>query len=203
MISGSDSAATAEADLRSLAASVLQPVLGANWIARSGALLPKALEKAADRRDQELAERPGAEHDIVFYLELSDIITITLNKWQYFKKVVGPSRARWTQESQMLRTLRNTQRHGRRLVEFEEDLLRGIAGDIRNRVTRYRSEMDPKENWWPRIESVQDSFGSTFTRGTTDFAPPLQIVSTDMILGLDDEVSFTCAGWDPQARELS
>lgn len=198
------SAQTAETDLRGLARLVLEPVLGPNWVERSGVFTPEQTEKIKARRSEEQGKRGGAvvEQSLVFYIDLWDLITMTKRHWTRFKKVLGPNRERWNQESQLLYNMRNAQAHGRVLLGFERDLLSGIAGDIRNRVTRYRSDVDPQENWWPRIESATDSFGNASSGRGGGFVAA-GILDTGLVLSVGDVVTYECAGWDPQDRVLT
>ena len=61
---------------------------------------------------------------------------------------------------------RNAPMRSRTLVPFERALAEGMAGEIRNKVTIYRSALDPADRHFPRIEYVRDSFGNTPTGGS-------------------------------------
>ena len=65
-----------------------------------------------------------------------------------------------------LEGFRNAPMHSRTLVPFEGALAEGMTGEIRNKVTSYRSELDLADRHFPRIEYVRDSFGNAPTRGS-------------------------------------
>lgn len=196
------SAQTAETDLRELARLVLEPALGPDWVERAGIFTPEQIVKVKGRRSTEEEKRGGAvvEQSLIYYVDLWDLISMTKKHWTKFKKVLGPNKERWNQESQVLYNIRNAQAHGRALVPFERDLLSGIAGDIRNRVTRFRSNMNDRHEWWPRVESITDSFGTTVNPDTSDF---LTMKSTNLLVEVGQTVTFQCSGWDPHGRTLS
>jgi hypothetical protein len=98
--------------------------------------------------------------------------------------------------------LRNTLAHSRDLLPFEEDLLAGVAGDIRNRVTIYMSSQDISGDFYPRIESVRDSFGNEPTSAALAELGHWAHCATDLTVRPNDVVDFTCRGTDPQGREL-
>ncbi|MEE3127442.1 MAG: hypothetical protein VX494_09545, partial [Actinomycetota bacterium] len=94
---------------------------------------------------------------------------------------------------------RNPPAHSRELLPFERDLLAGMAGEIRNRVTIYRSEMGPSREYYPRIEWVRDSFGNS----SASEDARMQDVFTKVRLAIGQQVTFQCRGWDPQGRDLN
>lgn len=96
-----------------------------------------------------------------------------------------------------LEEFRNAPMHSRTLVPFEDALAEGMAGEIRNKVTIYRSGLDPADRHFPRIEYVRDSFGNAPTSGA-----PGGILGSGLTLYPGDEVSFECPGWDPQDGPL-
>lgn len=101
------------------------------------------------------------------YANLYDLITIAKKHWEplapalYAKAEVMPLLER-------LETLRNAVGHSRPLVPYEEDLLAGIAGQIRNQVTIFMSAQDRAGDIYPRIESVTDSIGQRIESSTVD-----------------------------------
>lgn len=138
--------------------------------------------------------------DLLDYSNLFDLIAMCQKEWNAVSPALGKSK----EVLAILRRLddvRNTIAHGRELVPFEVDLVAGIAGDIRNRVTIYMSSQDPAGGYYPRIESVSDEFGNV-----ADGAGTLNLlglgVQTGLTLRVGDRVRFTCHGTDPQGRTL-
>lgn len=93
---------------------------------------------------------------------------------------------------------RNVPMHSRELLPFEERLLEGIAGEIRNLVTIYRSQLAPDGKHYPVVESIVDSFGTA-----AEIRSSWPHVDTGVRLQVGDEVTFQCRAWDPQDRELT
>lgn len=135
------------------------------------------------------------------YANLYDLITIAKKHWEplapalYAKAEVMPLLER-------LETLRNAVGHSRPLVPYEEDLLTGIAGQIRNQVTIFMSAQDGAGDIYPRIESVTDSIGQRIESSTVDGEIAGSILGYQIVLQPGDVVTFTCVGIDPQGRDL-
>jgi hypothetical protein len=91
--------------------------------------------------------------------------------------------------------LRNPVAHSRDLVPFEEALVRGISGEIRQQITLYLSHMAGEDRYFPRVERVQDSFGNV--AGGAD-AGQITIARTRLILHPGDTVTFSGHAWDPE-----
>lgn len=86
--------------------------------------------------------------------------------------------------------------HSRELLPHERALAEGIAGEIRNLVTVWRSARGPDMQYDPVIEATTDSFGNSST--ADDFIA----TRTGLRLQVGDTVSFSCRGRDPQGRVL-
>jgi hypothetical protein len=97
-----------------------------------------------------------------------------------------------------LQDFRNAPMHSRPLLPFERDLLAGIAGEIRNSFTLWRSEHAPDMTFYPSIDSVVDSFGNLIPANA-----PNKNVLLSTRLQVGDVVSFRCTGTDPQGRDLT
>jgi hypothetical protein len=98
--------------------------------------------------------------------------------------------------------LRNTVAHSRQLLPFEADLLSGVAGEIRNKVTIWMSTVPSGNEYWARIESVTDSFGHVVD-GLATVQSSNPHVATGKTLHVGDVVEFTCRAVDPKGREIT
>ncbi|MEX3649332.1 hypothetical protein [Mycolicibacterium porcinum] len=87
---------------------------------------------------------------------------------------------------------------------FEEDLLSGIAGQLRNQVTIFMSTQDPSGDYYPRIELITDSFGNRITPdpGAVTVADCDGVCRPTQVLRVGDSVEFDCTGTDPKDRQL-
>lgn len=90
---------------------------------------------------------------------------------------------------------RNPTMHARPLYGFEVDLVRGIAGEIRNMTAIYRSAKGQDMQYYPTIEVITDSFHreATYAMPATDSAA----------VNVGDVITFECRAIDPQDRELT
>jgi hypothetical protein len=187
--------------LRDLIEVVLRKHHGDDWLHHTG-LTEERLKEWEVRRAEEAARRPGGTVDdrLISYSHLFELKTIIDKRWEVFHECLGNKR---TLDVYMkrLEDFRNAPMHSRELLPFERSLVDGIAGEIRNKVTIYRSKLEGEREYFPRIERVVDSFGST----ADDEGSRRSImgkVETGLTLHPGDHVSYRCAGWDPDGRAL-
>jgi len=165
-------------------------VLDERWTAAGGL----ELAKLEERRSEEQKRRDGASVpiDLLEYTHLYELRKIINAEWAEFKPIFD-DRKRFDVYLDRLEDFRNAPMHSRELLPFERDLLSGIAGEIRNLVTIFRSQQASDMTYYPSIEAVTDSFGNVL-RG---------YFVTNLRLNVGETVSFNCRGLDPQGRQLS
>jgi Swt1-like HEPN len=187
--------------LRELIEVALRKHHGDDWMRHTG-LSEERLTKWEDRRAEEKARRPGGKVDdrLISYSHLFDLKTIIDKRWEAFNECLGNKRT-FGVYMERLEDFRNAPMHSRELLPFERSLVEGIAGEIRNRVTIYRSKLEGERQFFPRIERIVDSYGSA---GDDESSRPslARKVETGLILHPGDQVSYRCAGWDPDGRDL-
>lgn len=181
--------------LRDLVDEILRDRYGDHWI--EARVDDQTRERWQQRLVEERARREGAQPDdrLIYYAELVDPLKLFKQDWQLFSPCFGDWKTMELDFSRLI-AFRHPNHHGRRLLPFERDLLTGITGSIRNRVTIFRSERGPDKEYFPRIEYVEDSFGNV-ARKSRD------VVSTGLTLRPGDEVTFSCRGWDPKGEPLN
>lgn len=103
---------------------------------------------------------------------------------------------------QRFEKLRNSIGHSRPLLAFEQDLMSGIAGQIRNQVTLFMSAQDDAGDIYPRIESITDSCGRRIECSVVDNVIAGIARTPNIVVRPGEVVTFTCVGVDPQEREL-
>ncbi len=143
----------------------------------------------------ESAKRRGAvvSSDLLDYTEFTQLGKMLLDNWPDFAEALG-KRKYIEVYIDRLNGLRNAPMHSRVLLPFERDLLAGMVGEIVNLVTIYRSQRSPDAEYYPVIDSVDDSFGNK--------SPRIGIMASGLHLRVGETVSFNCSATDPQAREL-
>lgn len=187
-----------ETALRQLMTKVYASSFGPDWLTKVAGTTKLDLWK--DRAAEEAKSRGGrGVIDVanigLAYANFYELVAWADRFWEPLSEALGAKR----DVLPLLRrvdSLRNTVGHSRALVPFEEDLLAGIAGQIRNQVTIFMSSQSPAGDIYPRIESVMDSFGRRGGGGLGSVQLPL------VVLHPGDIVTFTCVGTDPQGRDL-
>jgi hypothetical protein len=204
-LSPSEALTTCERALRQLFAHAYAVKHGSEWLAKiaSEADIADWREKHEvehkRRTSRGVAQVP---EDELAYADFYDLCTIAKRHWEPLAPALG-KRAETLPLLERFDRLRNTVAHSRPVLTFEADLLSGIAGEIRNRVTIYMTEQDPSGDHYPRIESVTDSFGRVLT-SDQGVVGGLSADSKDTIrVVVGDVVTFDCAGSDAQERDLS
>lgn len=158
---------------------VIRDVLGEDWIKASGA---PDVERLNERREEEDRRRDGAvvSSSLLDYTEIYHLSALILNNWERFQPAFRDKR-RTQVFLGVVEDVRNTVAHSRILVPFERDLISGIAGQLRNQVSLYRSSENQSSRYYPLIESVTDSFG---TEGGPEYWPlqPAQRLEVGTVL---------------------
>lgn len=190
-----------ENSLRDFIADVLEKRHGLDWIQNCGVSAERIKRWEQRKTVEATRQRTGAvEERLLYYADFYDLSTILQKNWSgEFPDAFG----KWkTMEVFLdeLEKLRDPNAHNRELLPHQKHLLLGIAGEIRNRLIRYRSKLETSEDYYPRIECVRDSLGnvwipSKFSRGEPVF--------TGRRLRIGDTVEFVVSATDPLGETLS
>lgn len=195
---------TCETALRELMAHAYATSYGPGWLTRVTS--QKQRDSWTERAETEAKVRvpkgvAAVPNTGLAYANFYDLVTIAEKHWEPLAPALGRLKA-VLPLLQRFDDLRNTIGHSRPLLAFEQDLMSGIAGQIRNQVTLHMSAQDDAGDIYPRIESITDSFGlrieSEVVRGEVAGTQG----ATELVLHPGDVVTFTCIGTDPQGREL-
>ena len=116
-------------------------------------------------RQSESNKKEGvqASEDLLDYLELHKLVSLAQNNWSKFEPVFEDEQQTKVLPSLMCK-LRNSVAHSRDLVKFEQDLVRGVSGMLRNQVSMFRMSNENTARYYPIIESLVDSFGRSGER---------------------------------------
>lgn len=199
-----DALTTCERALRQVLTSVLRAKHGDGWEAKS---LPAAkLEKWQGRAEMERVKREKrgvaqTSSNPLDYSEFYDLLKVLSKQWDLVLPCLGKKSETYPL-LERFETLRDSVAHGRELLAHERDLMSGIAGEIRNKVTLFMSTQDPSGDYYARIEAVTDSFGFSVDAAKT-LVVPHAAVKTKQVLAVGDIVTFRCQGSDSRGREIS
>lgn len=192
---------TCENALRSLMGYVFLQKYDADWIERVSTEQQRELWAERAKAEQKTRERRGvAETDGpgLTYANMYDLVKIAKTYWSDLEPALGDAYPLLVR----MEKLRNTTAHSRPLVTFEQELLSGIAGQIRNQVTLYMSTRDPAGEIYPRIESAVDCFGHRLTGWDGPIGEIFEGKVTGAILRPGDRVQVTVTGTDGRDRPL-
>jgi len=191
------SIAIIETDLRELARAVLSEVHGPGWLEE--AFDSDAIGELRGRLEEERKRRApvAVPEDLLSYTHIYELRKMIEKEWALFAPSLG-ERREFSVFIDKVEDYRNAPAHSRELLAHERSLLEGIAGDIRSRVTKYRSTRAPDASYYPVVEWVRDSFGNT-----NDGTSMLGMLDTELRLRPGVVLTFDCRGWDPQGREIT
>ena len=192
---------TCERALRQLMRVAYKTSYGENWLSRfvdddSRAEWHKRYEaERKARTPRGVAQLPDDELE---YSQFFELRAIADRDWEPLAECLG-KKAETMPLLKRFDRMRDSVAHSRDLLPFEQDLLSGIAGEIRNKVTIYMSTRDPSGEYYPRIESVMDSYGHSILNPDPN---RIETKRTELVLQPGTTVSFTCRGTDPSGRLL-
>lgn len=195
---------TCETALRELMAYEYERSFGPEWLAsistpeQRSAWENRAETEARVRVPKGVAHVPNAG---LAYANFYDLVRIAADHWEPLSAALGKLK-NVLPLLERFDNLRNTIGHSRPLLAFEQDLMSGIAGQIRNQVTLHMSAQDDAGDIYPRIESITDSFGRRIESAVVDDEAAGAIASHDVVVRPGDRVTFACTGLDPQGRRL-
>ena len=184
--------------LRDFISIVLEKKFGADWIDNCG-VTGERINQWKARQEEENSNRVTTIPDtrLIYYSDFSDLRNIICKNWDpEFREAFGDQQTLKVNVEQLI-NLRNPTAHSRELLPHQKDLASGICGEIRTQIVRYRSKLDDIDEYFPRIEFVQDSFGNSY-----DATSSSQGVITKSVLRPGDDLSFTISARDPMDRPL-
>lgn len=203
-VGSSDELVLVENALRSLIEDVLRARHGEVWTRHLG-VTNERLQKWLERRAESEKTAAGAvvEPRILFYADFTDLWDIMRDSsnWPLFKACFRDQKRLGVYLSR-LSELRNPAAHSRALLPYEESLVAGMSGEIRQMITLFRNSgaAGPEPEHFARIEEVTDSFGH---RGKGRASGEGAVDTRDaMTLRPGDRVRFRGMARDPRGRVL-
>lgn len=202
-LSPEENAALCEGALRRLVETVMDENFGSNWVQEQ---VPKRIQQQWNGlvRKQQAQRFDGLHHvspEPFSFSDFRQLQKLVAKHQKLFEPVFGNMAATlafWDRFAE----IRNKSLHGKTLVAYETQLLQGISGLIRNQITMYLSTKDDAGDYYPRIETVWDSFGFVHHCTTSDIEYQGAVHSTGSVVRPGDVVTISMTGVDPQDRPL-
>jgi len=185
-----------EIALRNFISVMLKNKLGNDWINSCG-LDPSRVETFDNARAKELERLKSAkiEDRLIYYSELSDLMTIIIKNWEVFIPVFL-KKSKFELYMGTLIGYRIPNAHSRILLSHQKHLAIGISGELRNQIVTYRSKMETGEDIYPSLESITDNLGNFW-----DISKGYSLTN-EQILYPGDVLEFTINATDPQGGKL-
>jgi len=198
---GGDEISIVENSLRDLIEVILKKAYGVRWSEHLG-VTDERMEQWKARRAEEPKRRPGGavEGRLLYYADFYDAIQIIRKDWEIgFNQVFG-DRKRFDVYTDRLNAFRNPGAHSRPLLPFEEHLVLGMSGELRQEITLFLSSGagGPEPEYFPRIEEVRDSYGTRAIGEGTSGSPGDSFVESGIVLRPGDKIAFVAKAWDPE-----
>ncbi len=183
----------AENDLRAL----VREVLGDEWLTRSDC----DIGRLESKREEERKRRSGGvvDEDLLVYTEFYELKEIILRNWGDFS-AVWRSKRYFEAVFSRLEDFRNPDAHSRPLLPFEEQLVLGLSGELRNTITLHRSSTAVGGEHYPIVEMIEDSLGNRFVPSEAQQTGSGFTIPARFQVG--DVVTFRMRAWDPHARAV-
>ncbi|MFC6999559.1 Swt1 family HEPN domain-containing protein [Rufibacter roseus] len=185
-----------ENSIRDFISYILSRDKGTDWISTCGVSQQRINHWVERKSIEEKKHKFGtAEGRLIYYSDFYDLLTILDKSWNnVFKDALGDKK----EVDVFLKTLdmfRNTDAHRREALPHQKHLIIGIAGELRNRITLYRSRMETGEDYFPRIESARDNYGGSWVIGD-------HIITSKSVLRPGDWLTFVISATDPLGEQL-
>jgi len=183
--------------LREFIAAVMLRNLGENWIDDCG--LPQTNTEVWRKRKAEAEAQVQPMHGeeaVIFYAPFEDLITIIKHHWELEFHSVFADQMTIEVYLKIMSSFLDPVQGRRELFIFQKHLVLGITGEIRSRIIAYRSLLEVGKEGFPRIESIQDSFGNLWTVGK-----PMRM-KTNVTLRVGDVVEYIITASDPEQQPL-
>lgn len=187
-----------ENSVRDIITFVFTKKYGTNWISNLN-FSPDRINKWKERQSNEEVRLKGnvLEPRLIYYSDFYDLKNIIEKHWEYdFKKVFQDKKA-ITVFLEEAEKLRDPNAHRRELFEYQKHLIKGISGEIKTRIMKYRGKKENPDNYFPVIEAVTDSVGNSLTNSIY-----AQTILSQKVLKVGDSVEIIAHSTDPMGGEI-
>jgi hypothetical protein len=159
---------------------------------------PSRIQAWKEKREIESKKRSSIqiENRLIYYSDFFDLKAIIHKNWEKFKPILNDKK-RFEVYHSDVENIRNSVAHGREIFSFQNKLLEGIIGDLKNQLMLYHTKnMDPSD-YFLKILRVSDNLGNIWESSNRSDS-----IITHKILRVGEEIEFIVDAFDPKGREL-
>ena len=135
------------------------------------------------------------EKRILFYADFEDLALIIDKNWKQFLPVLIDKK-RFEVFFNEMHQFKKIVDSGKPLIESQEQLLAGIATDLKNAITIYNNKKSLVDDYFIAINKISDNLGNTWTLKTTQNGQ-------NPVLKVGDEYELLVEANDPKDRKIS
>lgn len=160
---------------------------------------PDRIEKWKEKREIEKKKYNSvlSEVRIIYYSDFYDLETIVLKQWEKFKDLFVDKK-RFEVLFKEVENFRNTLSHGRELLPYQEEFLKGIVGDLKTKIVIFHNKNMNADDYFIKLLKVSDSIGNIW-----DKSKGLIGLVTGSILRVGDTIELLVDAYDPKGREIT
>lgn len=138
------------------------------------------------------------EERLMYYSDFYDLIHIIRKNWSDFPELRDTFHQIKKIEFYLdeLEKYRNPDAHRRDILPHQEDLIKGICGEIRSRIIKFRSSTETGESYFPRLEFIRDNLGNYWQAGQE------KSILTNKTLFVGDHIEYLITASDPEGFPL-
>lgn len=186
----------AENSVRDVIHYVLTNSIGSDWHNSCG-VSPGRVSSWEAKRDEEQKRTGRSDPRLIYYSDFYDLKTIINKSWDKGLVNVFEKLKEIEHCLDLLDQNRNSIAHQRELLPYQKHIIEGVSGKIRNQITGYFSQLETGDAYYPRIESVQDNLGTSWSAGDRIG------VSRGPKLRPGDFLQFVVTATDPMNEQLT
>jgi hypothetical protein len=182
-----------ENSVRDIITFVLTKHFGQNWI-DSIKISPDRISKWKVRQSDEEARLKGnvLEARLIYYSDFYDLKNIIDKHWDDGFVEVFQDKKTVKLFLEEAEKLRDPNAHRRELFEYQKHLIKGISGELRTRIMKYRGKKVNPDDFFPVVEAVTDSLGNSISNSVY-----AQIIQSCKVLKIGDTVEIIAYSTDP------
>jgi hypothetical protein len=187
----------AENAVRDFIEYILERNMGENWTSECGIDNDKidSWRKLKAIAEADLVPTRSDER-LLFYAPLEDLQELITANWGGDLQAAFTERERLLTYLNILEEYRSPDLLRRELFVHQKHLVLGVTGELRARISAYRSLMELGKEGFPRIEYVKDSFGNLWVPGKP------RRVKTNITVKTGTRIEFIVQASDPEEQPI-